>query len=220
MPTSSKSPPELLDICARWSKSFEKFTDNAARIDFVRNELPALLGSRSLFIGILRSITRGATYPDLRQAMIFEDEMILYLQPQRLFSLRMFIYGPEDFTPVHDHTSWGVSGSALGDLSVVKYRRDDDGLQDGYARLRRMEQLTLKPGETDVTLPLNQGIHQTGNSTAATIIMISVYGRPLRRLYINRFDIENNRVYKMFPPRMKKRRLAQQALEIMENSAG
>ena len=42
--------------------------------------------------------------------------------------------------------------------------------------------------------------------------MISVYGTPIRRLYINRYDMDNNRVYKMYPPRIRKKRLITSAL--------
>jgi hypothetical protein len=42
--------------------------------------------------------------------------------------------------------------------------------------------------------------------------MISVYGSPMRRLYINRFDYKNSKVEKLYPPRIKKKMLAAQAL--------
>jgi predicted metal-dependent enzyme (double-stranded beta helix superfamily) len=125
----------------------------------------------------------------------------------------MFLYGPGDYTPIHDHSSWGVSGSALGNLGVLKYCRKDNGSADGYARLIQTETLTLTPGETDVTFPLDRGIHQTGNPTENTIIMISIYGSPMRRLYVNRFDLRENRIFKLYPPRLKKKMLAAQALK-------
>ena len=217
MATRSKEPPkppeELLKICKRWAEVFEKQRDEVARIEFIRAELPALLLNEGLFVGILENLTKGGNYPDIRQARMFEDEMLLHLNRKRLFSIRMFLYGAHDYTPIHDHNSWGVSGSALGELGVVKYLREDDGSVAGFARLTRTEQLTLKPGETEVTLPLEQGIHQTGNPTEKAIIMISVYGSPIRRLFVNRFDMKENKVDKLYPPRIKKKMLAGQALD-------
>jgi hypothetical protein len=64
-----------------------------------------------------------------------------------------------------------------------------------------------------LTRPLNEGIHQTGNPGPDITLMISIYGSPLRRLFINRFDFEHSRVYKLYPPRIKKKLLAAQALK-------
>jgi hypothetical protein len=71
----------------------------------------------------------------------------------------------------------------------------------------------LQPGEIELTRPLNDGIHQLGNPGQGTTIMISIYGSPVRRLYINRFDHEHNKVDRLYPPRIKKKMLAAQALE-------
>jgi hypothetical protein len=103
----------------------------------------------------------------------------------------------------------------LGKIGVIKYRREDDGSEQGYARLHKSEDLILEGSQTDIALPLNQGIHQTGNPDSDTSIMVSVYGRPIRQVYIHRFDLENNRIIRMYPPRIKKRLLATQALDIM-----
>jgi hypothetical protein len=43
--------------------------------------------------------------------------------------------------------------------------------------------------------------------------MISVYGSPVRRLYINRFDDKTSKVEKLYPPRIKKKLLAIEALK-------
>jgi predicted metal-dependent enzyme (double-stranded beta helix superfamily) len=213
MPRPPKPPPEMLDICQRWSQSIENISGNAARLEFFQGELPVLLQNRSVFVKLLKNIKKGSPYPDLRRAQMIDDEILLYLNPKRLFSLRMFFYGPGDYTPIHDHNSWGVSGSAMGELGVVRYRREDDGSIDGHARLRQTARLNLQPGETELTRALNDGIHQTGNSGEGITIMISVYGSPIRRLYINWFDLEHNKVYKLYPPRIKKKMLAAQALK-------
>jgi hypothetical protein len=46
--------------------------------------------------------------------------------------------------------------------------------------------------------------------------MVSVYGTPLRRLFIQRFNLETGRVQRIFPPRVQKRMLAEQALKAMK----
>lgn len=213
MPRPPKPPDELLEICKHWSESIGKISGDAERIKFFQDELPGFLGNQSLFVILLNNIKDGSPYPDLRQAQMIDDEILLYLHPRRLFSLRMFLYGAGDYTPIHDHNSWGVSGAAIGELGVIRYAREDDGAIEGYARLRQTDRLKFQPGEIELTRPLNEGIHQTGNPGQGITIMISVYGSPVRRLYINRFDVEHDRVERLYPPRIKKKMLAAQALK-------
>ena len=96
---------------------------------------------------------------------------------------------------------------------MIRYAREDDGSVEGYAQLMQAAPAYLKPAEIELTRPLNEGIHQTGNPVDGTTIMISVYGSPIRRLYINRFDYKTSKVEKLYPPRIKKKMLAAQALE-------
>jgi predicted metal-dependent enzyme (double-stranded beta helix superfamily) len=213
MPKAPRPPEELLDICNRWSEAIEEITGDAARIEFFQTELPGFVRKQALFEKLLKNIKAGSPYPDLRQARMIDDEILLYLNPKRLFSLRMFLYGPGDYTPIHDHSSWGVSGAAVGELGVIRYVREDDDRVEGYAQLRQAAPVYLQPGEIELTRPLNKGIHQTGNPVDGTTIMISVYGSPIRRLYINRFDYKANKVEKLYPPRIKKKMLAIEALK-------
>lgn len=217
---SPQPPPELLEICSRWGEAFEQMSFDDERRQYMQAELPAVLLNKDLFINILRGMVQGSPYPDIRQAQMIDDEILLYLNPRRLFSLRMFLYAPGAYTPIHDHNAWGISGSALGNLEIIKYRRLDDGSTEGYAKLQKSEVFTLAPGATEVTLPLNAGIHQTGNPTAETIIMVSVYGKPMRRTYIQCFDSGRDEVVRVYPPRIKKRNLAAEALRQLDSDVG
>jgi predicted metal-dependent enzyme (double-stranded beta helix superfamily) len=205
----------LLSICRQWAAAVKRIGDSGGRMAFFRDELPAFLVNRTLFEGVLKAITNGDPHPDLRQETLFDNELVLYRDPSRLFSLRVYIFGPGEHTSVHDHSSWGVSGSAFGPLEVVRYRREDDGSDPDLARLATADRYALRPGEIETTLPLDQGIHRTGNPAEGTTLMVSVYGPPLRRLYIQRFNLENGGVRRVFPPRFKKKMLAEQALKAM-----
>jgi predicted metal-dependent enzyme (double-stranded beta helix superfamily) len=215
MAMQQKMPGKLITICKRWSKDLIQLSGEKDRMHYVQNELPVLLQSRDIFIELLGNIVGGNPYPDTRQAQLFEDEILLYLNTKPMFSIRMFIYEPGIYTPIHDHNSWGVIGAALGKIGVIKYVREDDGSKPGYARLRKTEDLFLEGSQTDLALPLNQGIHQTGNADSQTSIMISVYGRPIRQMYIHQFDFENRTIVRLYPPRIKKRMLAARALDII-----
>jgi predicted metal-dependent enzyme (double-stranded beta helix superfamily) len=220
MPAPPKPSPKIQSICRRWSENIESINSKRETIGFFQNELPGLLLNRQLFVDLLDQITRGGAYPELRQALMFENEYLLYLHSNRRFSLRMFIFEPGEYTPIHDHNSWGISGNVSGDLEVIKYVRNDDGNDAAFARLQESDRYRLAPGDTELTLPLDEGIHQTGNPSAETIIMISVYGPSIRRLYVNYFDRDTNRVHRIYPQRLKKKLRASQALLALEPESG
>ncbi len=167
--------------------------------------------------GLLNNLVDGEGYPDARRPTMFDNEVPLYLDPQGLFSLRMYLWGPMEYTYPHDHNSWGVIGTASEGYEVINYRRLDDESHEGYARLAEVERMRLQAGETAFTLPFSKGIHKTGNGTKGSIATLHFYGKTLSRGYLNGFDIANNRVYRIFPPRQKKQLLARQALDFLES---
>lgn len=208
---------ELKSILDRWSQSLQQYRDNAKRIAYIGKEMPGLLKNRLLFKTILANIVQGGNYPDTRQATLFSNELVLFINARRLFSVRLYIYEPGQYTPIHDHNSWGVYGCVSQEIEVLRYRRTDDESKPDCACLQEIERLILQPGETTSVLPLNDGIHRAGNPNNQTALMLSVYGTPIRRLYVNQYDILQNSLSKRYPPRLRKKLLATQALASMEN---
>lgn len=202
-------------LCRKWAEAVKGIGERDRRMEFFRRELPALLSAGALFERLFTGIVKGDPYPDLRQETMFANELVLYRDPGRMFSLRLYIFGPGEFTPLHDHTSWGVSGAAHGQLEVARYRRAGDVSDPDHAELILCDRRLLRPGETETTLPFDEGIHRTGNPADGVTLMVSVYGSPLRRLYIQRFNLETGRVRRVFPPRIQKKMLAEQALQAM-----
>jgi len=212
--------PEALDklraVFDRWSESIQQYRENEKRILFIGNEMSGLLLNRPLFKKVLAAVAQGGNYPDIRQATMFSNEFILFINPQRLFSVRLYIYEPGEYSWIHDHNSWGVYGCVSNRIEVIRYRRLDDGTKPGYARLEEIERPMLQPGQTASVLPLNDGIHQAGNPADHTSVMLSVYGTPIRRLFVNQYDISQHTVTKRYPPRLRKKMLATRALDSME----
>jgi len=219
MPKGSSPPEKLLDCCRRWSKEVVRIKSSKDRIAYFEENLPELLQNRSLVKDILGGLAGGAAYGERHGGMLFDNEVLLYLDRARRFSLRMYIHVAGDYTSVHDHSAWGVLGSAVGRLHIVKYHRQDDGSREDRASLRSDGESWLAPGQTDVTLPLDAGIHKTGNASDDVLAVINVYGTPLRRLYINQFDPESGAVFRLYPPRLHRKKLAAAALEAMRNGS-
>jgi len=209
---NDKTFDKFIHLCRDWSEQMAALGEDAERIAYMQAQLPKLLLERSLVSGILKSIAKGAPGLNPGRCGIFENEILLYLDPRRIFSVRIYFHRAGEFTPIHDHSSWGIYGTPFGTLNIVRYRRNDDGSDKNRAVLTVTNRLTLSPGEVDVIDRLDAGIHQTGNSSDQPNVMISVYGSPIRRLFIRTFDPDTGRIWKRFPPKLRRRRLAKQAL--------
>jgi len=215
-------PPNLIQIqikgfCEKFSRELSGMSDPGKCIELAGSSLSELLLNRALMAGLMHNMVSGAGYPDLGKPTLFDNEVVLFLEESRAFSLRLYLWGPGEFTPPHDHNSWGVLGTVSAGFESINYRREDDGLREGYAKLKELDKRQLQAGETVFTLPLNAGIHKTGNPTEETIITISIYGPSVGRGYIQGFDLVRNRVYRLVSPRHKKVLLATRALKSLES---
>ena len=180
MADQSKIPEPVSEMLYKWGSKIADLKSDLKKIDYIRQYHSSLLKNTDFFRFLLENISGGKSFPDIRRCEIFETEMLLYIHPNRHFSLRFAILAPGECTVIHDHNSWGVIGAVSGCMEVVKYQRIDEGSGENHAILREKEQLFLDPGETDFTLPENDGIHKTGNPTQKTIVTASIYGKPIR----------------------------------------
>lgn len=214
MDLSAKNiPAEIHTFGLVCAEGLRQLDDKKACIEFTRGELPKLLLNRALFSDLLQNILDDGSYPDARRPTLFDNEIPLYTDPDGLFTLRLYLWGPGEFTSAHDHNSWGVLGPVSPGFEVINYKREDDGSREGYALLAESERFLLDAGETTFTLPFDDGIHVTGNPSEKTVLSLNFYGRTLPRGYLNKYDIERNHVYRVYPPKRKKQLLAAGALE-------
>lgn len=192
---------------------------NELRIRYMVSELPRLLRDRVLMKNILSAIAAGALYPDPRSATMFPGEVVLYRDPERLFSLRLYLWGPGEYNPVHDHNSWGVIGAAAGKLEVLEYRLEDSASTAEAKGPTEKARRVLLPGQVCTILPLNEGIHRTGNSTEETIAQVGIYGgSQTGRRHITVYDLESGTVGALYAPSERKKNLAGEALQWDEKS--
>jgi len=214
---SSNLIGELNAYCTEWSHALANMTEMESRIEYSSAELSRLLRRKDILVELLCSLVMGDKYPDIKKAMMFDNEFLLYSDPNRLFSLRLFIWEPGEYTSIHDHNSWGVIGPVSGEFEVVNYRRNGNA-ESGSAVLQETERLCLLPGETTSTLPLDDGIHKVGNPTAESILSLSIYGNALPRGYINEFDPATGEIRPLYAPQVKKKLLAIRALPDLDKS--
>jgi predicted metal-dependent enzyme (double-stranded beta helix superfamily) len=207
---------DILDNFTRWSQEMKALKDTGQQREFIMQELPGLLKDKALFISLLNAIISQGTYPDVKSETMFESEIVLYRDPERMFSVRLYLWGQGDYDPIHDHNSWGVIGTALGTLDAINYIRVDDGSDGRHAVLEECSRQFIPTGQTFPIYPLNKGIHKTGNANEPAIIQVGIYGRNLTgRDYVNVFDINTGEISRLYLPHVKKCMLARQALEAL-----
>lgn len=209
-----KQKSNILERFLTWSEKAGRMTDTAHHREFFMRELPGLLKDREAVEYLLKAIADGSEYPDVRSATIFESEVVLYRDPWKLFSVRLYLWGPGDYDPVHDHNSWGVIGTALGTLDVINYERLDDGTSQEHAVLMECSRQAIPTGRTYSVFPLDRGIHRTGNAGEPAIVQVGVYGANITgRPYVNVFDLHDSSISRLYLPHVRKRMLAGKALE-------
>jgi len=139
---------------------------------------------------------------------IDNNDIQIYRDPNKQFSVRAFIWEPDHLYPIHDHGAWGIVGAHINKIREKKYIRVDDGLDMDHAEVQVSNDQVLEPGGITVVLPLNEGIHQMQAIDHKTAVTIHVYGSPVRKGFIHYFDTHLKTVHRVYPPSMAKKILA------------
>ena len=102
----------------------------------------------------------------------FYRQYLLHADPEGLFSVVSFVWGPGQATPVHDHTVWGLIGMLRGQETAQAYARDTQG-----RLVPQGDPVTLSPGQIEAVSPRIGDVHRVANAfNDRTSISIHVYG--------------------------------------------
>ena len=85
------------------------------------------------------------------------------------FSIGCFVWSPGQYTPIHDHTGWGVIGVAAGALRETSY-----SLENGHPVAQGSKRLAS--GVCAWCLPDEGDIHRVGADGTETALSIHIYG--------------------------------------------
>jgi predicted metal-dependent enzyme (double-stranded beta helix superfamily) len=101
----------------------------------------------------------------------YYQQYLLHCDPLDRFSVVSFVWGPGQFTPIHDHTVWGLIGMLRGAEHSRGYTLDKSGL------LIEADEERLEQGQVAAVSPAIGDIHQVSNAVAdKASISIHVYG--------------------------------------------
>jgi predicted metal-dependent enzyme (double-stranded beta helix superfamily) len=112
------------------------------------------------------------------------------LSPDRGISLFSMVWSPGQWTPVHDHGTWGVVAVLQGVLEERNYIRTDghDDRASGI-KLRRGGVTLLAPGTVTTFVPNPDHIHVTGvPAEREQAVSLHLYGREMTDYHV--YDVE------------------------------
>ena len=105
-------------------------------------------------------------------------------------SLFALVWLPGQWTPVHDHGTWGVVGIVRGILEERSYMSaTGEIVADSGIRLKRGGVILLNPGSVSSFVPNPDHIHMTGvPGDREPCISLHLYGRNMNSFHI--YDVE------------------------------
>lgn len=116
---------------------------------------------------------------------------LIHIDDQKLFSLYALVWLPGQWTPVHDHGTWGIVGVVSGKLQERNFIRNDKLSKDSRENIELLEagSVLLSPCSTTSFVPNPDHIHITGNpSQEETVISLHLYGNAMAGFNIYNID--------------------------------
>jgi predicted metal-dependent enzyme (double-stranded beta helix superfamily) len=203
---------EIVKLSQRLDQLINKEPDLPVLIEQVRNVFNEFEGNTLWLQEFVQENLFNSEFFLSQLNSIWSNDILLYRSPREQFTLLAYFWSPGSVDIIHDHGSWGVIAPFFQPIPEWKYKRIDDESRDGYAELEQLAYLSIKPGDTTFVLPLNDGIHKMGNETNNHLVSLNIYGRSLKRGYVQFYDQAKKKVWKTYPPRSQKQLMIIQAL--------
>lgn len=98
------------------------------------------------------------------------QQYLLYCDARRRFSVVSFVWGPGQFTPIHDHGVWGMVGMLRGSEIAENFN-----VRKGS--LVKISEDILVPGQVVTFTPEDGDVHRVRNAYAdRTSVSVHIYG--------------------------------------------
>lgn len=102
----------------------------------------------------------------------YYQQYLLHADSRERFSIVSFVWGPGQFTPIHNHTTWGLIGMLRGS----EYSQGFEILADGTL-IKNGDAIQLVPGAVEAVSPAIGDVHKVHNAFDDRVsISIHVYG--------------------------------------------
>ena len=115
----------------------------------------------------------------------------IYIDESNMLSLFALVWLPGQWTPIHDHGTWGVVGVLEGTLTEHNFIRTDSEKREALEKieLERGGVILLAPGAVTSFVPNPDHIHITGNADPQQrVVSLHLYGHAMAGFHIyNRY---------------------------------
>ncbi len=110
----------------------------------------------------------------------------IYVAPDEQMSLFALVWLPGQWTPVHDHGTWGVVGVLQGMLEERSYMPVGEPItRDEGIRLKRGGVILLRERSITSFVPNPDHIHMTGvPETRHAVLSLHLYGRNMNSFHV------------------------------------
>jgi len=111
----------------------------------------------------------------------------IYVDEDATMSLFALVWLPGQWTPIHDHGTWGVVGVLEGTLEERSFVRIDDQKKDAMNNIElvRGGVILLAPGAVTSFVPNPDHIHVTGNADPKNrVVSLHLYGRAMSGFHV------------------------------------
>lgn len=110
----------------------------------------------------------------------------IYIDPENRLSLYALVWLPDQWTPIHDHGTWGVVGIVEGGLEERNFIRSDEQPRNAMKniKLSRGGSIILTPGSVTSFVPNPDHIHITGNASKQRTVSLHLYGHAMAGFHI------------------------------------
>jgi predicted metal-dependent enzyme (double-stranded beta helix superfamily) len=162
----------LLHVASSYPVGIEEFIADIAGL-FTRGSAAEMELVQAIAARLGKVVADGSWLPsELRESSQERYQRhLLYEDPQKRFSIGSFVWAPRQYTPIHDHRSWGVIGALQSGVEAINF---SSNLQGGLEETSRGR---LAVGETTFVVPQIGDIHRVGNYHDDQVaITIHVYG--------------------------------------------
>ncbi|MGE5058885.1 MAG: hypothetical protein ACM3N3_06515 [Betaproteobacteria bacterium] len=165
-------------------------------------ELPDVEGRMKKGQKLLEELVKDSTLREVAKLWPSTEgrkNLLFYEDPDYGFAINGVVRVPGRKGSIHDHAhSWTAYGLLDGTESLERYRRLDDGSQEGYARLELENVTQGTPGKVDLVPPFDAHAEQGGPTRSVAVILRSerVSGKVLQGSY----DVESNTVRRIDGP--------------------
>ncbi|MDA0340358.1 MAG: cysteine dioxygenase family protein [Proteobacteria bacterium] len=113
---------------------------------------------------------------------------LIFATEDDTLSLFSLVWTPGQWTPIHDHGTWGVVGIAEGLLEEQAFMRvDDNAAKPGNTGIELVPGglVLLPPGAVSTFVPNPDHIHETGVASGRpATLSLHLYGRMLNNFHV------------------------------------